>query len=304
MSDKEHVGFIGVGLMGHGMAKNIVEKGYPLTIMGNRNRVPVDDLVGRGAKESTSPKEMAETCDVIHLCVTSSVQVEDLCRRSDGLLAGARKGLIVIDCSTADPTSTLALAGEFAAKGATMIDAPLGMTPKEAETGELNAFVGSDEATLAKVRPILETWAKNITHMGPVGTGHKAKLINNFFSLGYNALYAEAFTACRKAGVDMEKFRELIGAGGNNSGMFQRVCNFVVDGDPNAHLFSLNNCLKDIKYFGQLADDVNMAAPMAGSIKAYYQMAVAQGGGEEHLPMLTDYVSAANGAEKTVRKPK
>lgn len=302
MSDKQRVGFIGVGLMGHGMAKNILENGYPLTVMGNRNRAPVDDLVGRGATEATSPGAMAETCDVIHLCVTSSVQIEDLCRRADGLLAGAREGLIVIDCSTADPTSTMTLAKEFAAKGATLIDAPLGQTPKEAETGNLNTFVGADEATLAKVRPILETWAANITHMGPVGTGHKAKLINNFLSLGYNALYAEAFTACRKAGVDLQKFRELISAGGNNSGMFQRVCTYVIDGDPEAQLFSLHNCLKDIKYIGQLADDVNMAAPMTGSIKAYYHLAVAQGGGDEHLPMLTDYVSAMNGAEKTTRK--
>lgn len=302
MSDKEKVGFIGVGLMGHGMAKNILEKGYPLTIMGNRNRIPVEDLVGRGAVETTSPKDMAAQCDVIHLCVTSSVQIEDLCRRADGLLAGAHEGLIVIDCSTADPTSTMALAEEFAAKGATFIDAPLGMTPKEAQTGTLNAFVGADDATLEKVRPILETWAKNITHIGPVGSGHKAKLINNFLSIGYNALFAEAFTACRKAGIDLNKFRELISGGGNNSGMFQRMSNYVIDGDPEAHLFTLNNCLKDIKYFTQLADDATMAAPLAGTIKSYYQMAVAQGAGQEHMPMLTDYVSQASGAEKTVRK--
>ena len=297
MSDKETVGFIGVGLMGHGMAKNILENGYPLHIMGNRNRKPVDDLVGRGAVEAASPKAMAEACAVVHLCVTSSVQVEDLCRREDGLLAGAHDGLIVIDCSTADPTSTLVLAEEFAVRGATLIDAPLGQTPKEAQTGNLNAFVGSDEATLEKVRPILETWAANITHIGPVGAGHKAKLINNFLALGYNALYAEAFTACRKAGVDLGKFRDLISGGGINSGLFQRMCGYVIDGDPEAHLFTLDNCLKDIRYFGQMADDAGMASPMSGVAKAYYTMAVAQGGGNEHMPMLTDYVSAASGAE-------
>ncbi len=302
MSDKERVGFIGVGLMGHGMAKNILEAGYPLTIMGNRNRKPVDDLVGRGATEVTSPKEMAETCDVIHLCVTSSVQIEDLCRREDGLLAGAREGLIVIDCSTADPTSTMALAEEFRARGTTMIDAPLGQTPKEAQTGNLNTFVGSDPETLEKVRPILETWAANITHIGGVGAGHKAKLINNFLSIGYNALFAEAFTACRKAGIDLQKFRDLIAGGGNNSGMFQRMSNYVIDGDPEAHLFTLSNCLKDIRYFTQLADDSGMAAPMAGAIKATYNMAVAQGAGDEHMPMLTDYVSMASGGERTLPK--
>lgn len=298
MSGKEKVGFIGVGLMGHGMAKNILEGGYPLTIMGHRNRAPVDDLVGRGAVEAASPQALAEASDVIFLCVTSSVQIEDLVRRKDGLLAGSRKGQVVVDCSTADPTSTLALAAEFAEAGVTMIDAPLGQTPKEAELGTLNAFVGSDDATLARVLPIIETWAANITHVGPVGAGHKAKLINNFLALGYNALYAEAFTACRKSGVDVEKFREIITAGGLNSGLFQRICNYVIGGDPKAHQFTLNNCLKDIRYFTQLADDLQMSAPMAGAAKSSYTMAVAQGGGEEHMPMLTDYVSALSRAEK------
>ena len=245
---------------------------------------------------------MAESCDVVHLCVTSSVQIEDLCRREDGLLAGAHGGLIVIDCSTADPTSTMALAEEFRAKGATMIDAPLGQTPKEAQTGNLNTFVGSDAETLEKVRPILETWAANITHIGDVGAGHKAKLINNFLAIGYNALYAEAFTACRKAGVDLQKFRDLITGGGINSGMFQRMSNYVIDGDPEAHLFTLQNCLKDIRYFTQLTDDSGMAAPMAGAIKATYTMAVAQGAGDEHMPMLTDYVSMASGSDRTAPK--
>ena len=104
---KEKVGFIGVGLMGHGMAKNIVEKGYPLTIMGNKNRKPVEDLVKRGAKEAKSPATIARKADVIFLCVTSSQQVEDLIRRKDGILAGAHKGLIVVDCSTSDPNSGL-----------------------------------------------------------------------------------------------------------------------------------------------------------------------------------------------------
>ena len=94
------VGFIGVGLMGHGMAKNIVEKGFALTVMGHRNREPVEDLVARGASEATSARKLAETCDVIFLCVTGSPQVEAMIRGADGLIASGREGLIVIDCST------------------------------------------------------------------------------------------------------------------------------------------------------------------------------------------------------------
>ena len=107
---KPVIGFIGVGLMGHGMAKNIVEKGYPLVVMAHRNREPVDDLIARGASEVGSPKAMAECCDIIHLCVSGSPQVESNIHGPEGILASARRGLIVVDCSTSDPVSTLQLA--------------------------------------------------------------------------------------------------------------------------------------------------------------------------------------------------
>ena len=289
MSSKQRVGFIGVGLMGHGMAKNIVEKGYPLTVMGHRNRKPVKDLVKRGAKEAKSPAEMAKSCDVIFLCVTSSVQVEDLIRRKDGIRAGAQArsgkgGLIIVDCSTADPNSTISMAGELAPLGVRIIDAPLGRSPKEAELGLLNTFVGADAKTFKEVRPIIETWAENIIHVGPLGAGHKMKLINNFVAMSYVAIYAEAFTACKKTGVPLEKFHEVISAGGLNSGMFQNVCNWVVGGDPKAHEFTLANCDKDIRYFNQLADAEKLTTTVASAVKQSYTMALAMGRGADNMP--------------------
>ena len=231
--------------------------------------------------------------------MSNSQIVESLVTGDHGILSGARTGLIVVDCSTSDPTSTLSLQADLAAQGVTLIDAPLGNTPREAELGQLNAFVGSDEETLEKVRPIIETWAQTIVHVGPVGSGHKAKLINNFVALSYNAIYAEAFTACRKSGVDVERFRDIVAAGGLNCGLFQRISNYVVGGDPKAHLFTLTNCYKDIRYFNRLVDDVGMVAPVAGSAKDYYAMAMSSGGDSEsqHMPMLTDFVYRMNGLE-------
>jgi 3-hydroxyisobutyrate dehydrogenase-like beta-hydroxyacid dehydrogenase len=101
---KERVGFIGVGLMGHGMAKNLVEKGHPLTVLGHKNRVPIEDLKKRGASEAKTPKELAETCDVVILCVTGAPEVEALVRGKDGLKAGAKKSLVIVDTSTSEPT--------------------------------------------------------------------------------------------------------------------------------------------------------------------------------------------------------
>src|SRR3977135_2416426 len=102
----ERIGFSGGGLMGHGMVKSLVEKGHALTVMGHRNRAPVDDLVGRGAKEAKSAAEVARNSDIVFLCVTGSTQVEALVRGPDGIAAGAHNGLVVVDCSTSDPNST------------------------------------------------------------------------------------------------------------------------------------------------------------------------------------------------------
>ena len=151
---KERIGFIGVGLMGHGMAKNIVEKGWPLTVMGHRNREPVEDLKGRGAKEAKTARAVAEASDIVVLCVTGSPQVEAVINGPDGL-ASAGKPLVICDSSTSDPSVTIRLASELAAKDITLIDSPLGRTPKDAAEGTLDVMVGGDEAVVERVTPVL-----------------------------------------------------------------------------------------------------------------------------------------------------
>ena len=165
------IGFIGLGLMGHGMAKNLRLKGYDLWVKGRSNRTPVESLLALGAQEATSPKQMAEVCDIIHICLSNSPQIEAAMRGPDGILAGARPGLIVIETSTANPASTEALAAELAANGVTLVDAPLSRTPKEAWEGTLDTMVGADPEVFARIRPILETWAGKIVHIGRVGDG-------------------------------------------------------------------------------------------------------------------------------------
>ena len=196
---KPRIGFIGVGLMGHGMAKNIVAKGYPLVVMGHRKREPVEHLVSLGAQEAKSARDVAAACDIVHLCVTGSPQVEALMRGADGLLAGAHPGLIVIDCSTSNPVSTLALAAEAQAAGVTFVDAPLSRTPKEAEAGTLDTMVGADAQSFARIEPVLRCWAGNVVHLGPVGLGHKMKLVNNFVAIDSPALREIASASAKSA---------------------------------------------------------------------------------------------------------
>jgi 3-hydroxyisobutyrate dehydrogenase-like beta-hydroxyacid dehydrogenase len=206
MSGRPTIGFIGVGLMGHGMAKNLVTKGYPLVVLGHRNRAPVDDLLSLGAREVASARELATQCDIVHLCVTGSPQVESVIRGPDGIAAADKPGLIVIDCSTSNPVSTLALGEELRARGMTLVDAPLARTPKEAEEGTLDTMVGADPEVFARIEPVLRCWAGYVVHLGPLGLGHKMKLVNNFVGMGYAALYAEALAIARKSGLTIEQF--------------------------------------------------------------------------------------------------
>jgi hypothetical protein len=295
MADKPVIGFIGVGFMGHGMAKNILQGGYELWVKGNVNRTPVDDLVGMGAKEAASPREMAEACDIIHICLSNSPQVEATIRGPQGILAGARKGLIVIDTTTADPVSTMALAAEMAEQGVAMVDAPLGRTPKEAEEGMLDAMVGCDEAVFETVHPVIDCWAGTITRIGDVGAGHKMKLLMNFLGAAYAALYSEATVLGAAVGIPPQAFRDVIGPSRLGSGFFGTFMQYVCERDENAHKFSIANLSKDIRYVNAMATDAGVMNVMAAAARHYFTHAEAIGAGQDFVPMLSDHVGNLNG---------
>ena len=294
---KPTIGFIGTGLMGHGMAKNIVEAGYPLVVMAHRKREAIDDLIQRGATEVASPKEMAETCEIIHLCVTGSPQVESNIRGPQGLLAGLQKNAVIIDCSTADPVSTLTLADEIRAAGGHMADAPLSRTPKEAWEGTLDAMVGADDAVFERIKPVIETWAGVIVHLGEVGLGHKMKLINNFIGMGYGALYAEALALARKSGLSAKQFDSVIRPGRLSNGFYETFMKWTLEHDENAHKFAITNAHKDMRYLGNLALSVGAVNPMQSVVKNAYAAMEAAGEGDRFVPMLADFIARQNGLE-------
>ncbi|MDD2860520.1 MAG: NAD(P)-dependent oxidoreductase [Acidiphilium sp.] len=291
---KEKIGFIGVGFMGHGMAKNIIEAGYPLTIMGHRNRVPVEELIGRGATEAKTPKALAEASDIVFLCVTGSDQVVAVTQGEDGL-AAAGKALIIVDCSTSDPSVTTKLAASLAAQNITLLDAPLGRTPKDAWEGTLDVMIGGDADDIARVRPIIETFSQRMIHTGPTGTGHTMKLLNNFLSLGYGALYAEALMLGEKSGLSAETFHSVITGGRMDCGFYQTYMNYVVGRDRNAHKFTLSNALKDTSYLNAFAQAQGAANPIAAAVRNSYALAIGTGHGDDFVPMLSDIIAELNG---------
>jgi len=289
------VGFIGVGLMGHGIAKNIVGKGYPLLVLAHRNRAPVEDLIARGAGEARSARELAEQADIIHLCVSGSPEVEANVFGPDGILAGAREGLVVVDCSTSDPVSTERIAAALAEKGARFADAPLGRTPKEAEAGTLDTMVGADEETFRLIEPVLRCWAANIVHLGPVGSGHKMKLLNNMISIGYGALYAEALAIGARAGITPDMFHAVISKSRMACGFYETFMRYVVEGDRDAHRFTLRNAHKDMRYLANMASETGAAPFLQAVMRNYLASAEAMGKGDDYLPMLADHVAELNG---------
>jgi 3-hydroxyisobutyrate dehydrogenase-like beta-hydroxyacid dehydrogenase len=235
--------------------------------MAHKNRKPIEDLVGLGAKEATTPKDVTAASDVVILCVTGAPQVEQVVYGKDGILAAVKPGLVLLDCSTSEPAMGERVAKDFAAKKADYVDAPLARSPVDAEAGKLNTMVGADEKVFGEIRPILETFCENIFYMGPVGSGARTKLIYNLMTMGHAALLAEALCACAATGVDLARFAKVVSAGGANSGIFQLIVPKVLENDDYTGLkFSLANAAKDLRYYNRMISDVPLTAHMGPAV--------------------------------------
>ena len=291
---KPRIGFVGLGLMGHGMATNILAKGYPLTGIAHRNRAPLEDLVAKGAVEAASIEALAASSDIIFLCLTGSPEVAEVVAK---LKPGLARGTVVVDCSTGEPTVTVRLAAELAEIGVDYADAPLGRTPKEALAGTLDAMVGATPEVFARLQPVIQTWAGKIVHIGAVGDGHRMKLLMNFLSLGYGALYSEVLTLSQKVGISLETFDSVIRGGRMDCGFYQTFMSYALEGNRDAHKFTLSNALKDMRYVEAMANAAAMPTPLGSAVKNSYALAMATGGDgpENYVPHLPDYIGRANG---------
>jgi 3-hydroxyisobutyrate dehydrogenase-like beta-hydroxyacid dehydrogenase len=286
---KPKIGFIGLGLMGHGMAKNLLAKGFPLQVLGHRNRKPLEDLLAKGAQEVKSAANLARGTDIVFLCVTGTPQVEALVYGDNGLLGAARAGLIVVDTSTAEPASTARIRADFVAKGAEFVDAPLARTPKEAEEGRLNTMVGADGAVFEKLEPVLRAYCENVFHAGPPGHGHTLKLINNFLAMSIATATAEAAATAAKAGVSLAKLHEIVSAGAVSSGIFQLTLGKMLEnGDLSGLKFTLANAMKDLRYYTHLAESLPTPALLGEAVHQSLVNANLLGFGEHYIASLLE----------------
>ena len=292
MEAKPVVGFVGVGLMGWGMAKNVVEKGWPLRVVAHRRREAVDDLVGRGARECASLAELAAEAEVIVLCVTGSPEVE---ASLSEIVPAARPGLTIIDASTSDPEATERLAAELGGRGIAFFDAPLSRSPAQAWTGELTTFVGGPAELVERWRPLLSAWASVVIPVGgPVGSAHAIKLVNNLVALGYAAIWSECYAMIEKIGAKASVFHEVVSNSGMNCGNFQNFSKYPVSGDPTGHKFTLANACKDLGYYQRLATRYNAATLMSDGALQTLKLGMAMGMGERFVPEMVDVVLRLN----------
>jgi 3-hydroxyisobutyrate dehydrogenase-like beta-hydroxyacid dehydrogenase len=280
------IGFLGLGLMGHGIAKNLLAKGHELTFKAHRRRDRLADLLELGAREVDRVAAVADGAELVFLCVTGSTEVEALVYGDDGLLGAAHSGLRVVDCSTAEPDSTARIRAHFAERGVRFIDAPLARTPKEAEEGRLNTMVGAEPEDFAAIEPVLRAFCENVIHVGPPGHGHVLKLVNNMLAMSQAAAIAEAVAVAAKSGLDLQRLFEVVSAGGVNSGIFQMMVGKTLQGDLSGLKFAIANGRKDLRYYTHLAETLPVASFIAEAAHQSFVQAENLGFGERFIASL------------------
>lgn len=285
---KPVIGFIGLGLMGGNMVENLQKRGFEVVVM-DLNKDAVAKVLERGnAREASSPKELAEACDIVELCLTTSAVVEKIVYGENGLLAGFKSGSVLIDFGTSIPASTKKIGADLAKKGVGMLDAPLGRTPAHAKDGLLNIMAAGDKDTFERFEPILKEQGENVFYLGDLGAGHTTKLINNFMGMTTVCAMSQAFAVAKLAGVDRQQLYDIMSAGPSNS-PFMRFCkNYAVD-DVSDLGFSINNANKDLGYFVQMVSDLNSQTSIGEATSANLKAAVEAGMGDGNVPEIFDY---------------
>lgn len=297
MINSPSVGFIGVGLMGHGIAKNLIERGrFRLTVLGNRNRAPVEDLVRRGAKEAQSAADVARASDVIFLCLPSSTEVEAIVYGAEGLMTAMKSGTTIVDTTTADPSITRRIGADLATRGVTMLDAALGRTPREAEEGKLSTYVGGEAHVLESLRSMMASYADTIVYCGPLGAGATCKLINNSISIGMATLMSESLATAAKSGVNLAALCDVLSAGAVDGRMWQMMAPWICRGDDSHLKAPIRIVAKDLNAYAQIAEESGAAIPIARAVRQTLQLAVNLGHEDEFLPILPGILAALNGA--------
>ncbi|MEM6590124.1 MAG: NAD(P)-dependent oxidoreductase [Pseudomonadota bacterium] len=279
----DRIGFIGLGAMGHGMASNILAKYGAVTVLGHRNRAPLDDLVAKGAIEAKGPAELAEATDVIILCLPNSNVVEHVVV---GMGASLSAGNILIDTGTSSRESTLTLHKTLESRGVHFAESPLTGGTLQAQNAELGALVGAEGDLFDRIEPVLRMFCASVQHFGPVGSGAAAKFVNNYMVMGIAAVVCEAFHVARLTDSDWGKLYDVVIRGSADSGVFRRIIGKAKDGDYSGYVFSVENALKDMGYISEMNTSLGRNTALNKAIHAFFEDASKAGNGPKLLSEL------------------
>ena len=283
------IGFIGLGLMGSAMVSCLQDNEFELVVMANRSRAPIEAPVARGATEVATPAEMASSCDIIMLCMDTSLSVESRMRGDDGVISALKQGAVVIDFGTSLPASTRALAKEVAAAGGAMLDAPLGRTPQHAEKGLLNIMTAGDKVAFDKVKSVLEVLGENVFYLGESGVGHVMKLLNNAMSMTTASMMSEIYAMADKAGLSRQDVYDVMSSGPNHSPMMDLVSAYGLENDPSKLAFAIKNGAKDLGYYNQMLKDEGIDHSVSASASEEMSKATSDGRGDDMVSQMIDH---------------
>jgi 3-hydroxyisobutyrate dehydrogenase-like beta-hydroxyacid dehydrogenase len=291
----EKISYLGLGIMGQGMAANLLKAGYPVTVW-NRTAARCEPLVAQGAKQANSPAEAVTNADVVMYCVNDDAAVESLVFGEGGVLAGVRAGQIVIDLTTVHPDTTRKEAAAYAAKGVRFLDAPVFGSKNEAANGGLWIVVGGDRDLFEQVKPILEVLSETTHYMGGTAMGTSMKLVGNLVVASQLEALGEAMTLATKAGLNPEDVLGVLHVTDFKSPIFDGVGQMLINRDFTTH-FSLKLMLKDANLIARFAQDLNVPLPASAATREVIKAAVNQGWGGENASAFIKQLEALAGVE-------
>lgn len=276
------IGWIGPGLMGRGMAKNLVKAGHDVAVFARSNQAALDVLVAMGARRADSLEEIA-ACPVIGMCVTDASAVESVI---DALLPRIAKDTLVVDATTSFPATSVAVANRLADHGARFADAPVTGGPKQADEGVLGSLVGCREADFDEVEAVVGCYSASVRRIGEVSAGNSAKLLNNFVSQGQQALLAECFSRAKTMGVDSQALYDVMMLGNARSNTLERAVGPTLEGRYDGTQFALANAYKDLRYYCDVAAAGEGLSPLGAAVRGVLRAACDAGHSERFVPSL------------------
>ena len=285
--NKPTIGFIGLGLMGSNIAECLQNNGFDLVVLG-RNKVRVVTAAGGGAVGVSTTQGLAGARAIVMLCVTWCEAIESCVFDDVGTLSGTKEGATLIDVGTSMAAATRKIGAAWADKGVGMLDAPLGRTPAHAKDGLLNIMAAGDLDTYEKIKPVLDVLGENVFHLGALGAGHVAKLVNNFMGMTTVVAMSQAFAIADRAGVDRQQLFDIMSSGPSNSPFMHFAKKYAVDGVSDLG-FSIANASKDVGYFLAMVEEMGVRVEIAEGTSANLQGALDAGIGDGNVPEIFDF---------------